>query len=109
MSRAKGDIAEEQACEYLRKRGFSIIDRNVSSRFGEIDIIAMKDEVIHFIEVKSGITYESAIENITPTKVDRILKTAQVYMKRHRLTLDFCIDAVIITPKQLGLIENITI
>ncbi len=109
MSRAKGDLAEEQACEHLRKRGFSIIDRNVSSRFGEIDVIAMKDEVLHFVEVKSGITYESAIQNITPTKLDRVLKTAEVYMKRHRLTLDFCIDAVIITPKELELVENITL
>ncbi len=109
LSRKKGDIAEEEACEYLRKRGFSIIDRNVSSRFGEIDIIAMKDEVIHFIEVKSGMTYESAIQNITPRKLDRVLKTAEIYMKRHRLSLDFCIDAVIITAEQTDLIDNITL
>ena len=53
-TKAKGNIAEDRACEYLRSRGFRIIDRNVYNRFGEIDIIALKDSVLHFVEVKSG-------------------------------------------------------
>ena len=58
MSRAKGNIAEEKACEFLYDNGFSILDRNFYSSFGEIDIIATKDDVLHFIEVKSGDDYE---------------------------------------------------
>jgi putative endonuclease len=53
MSRAKGDIAEELACGFLLERGFFIVERNFYSRFGEIDIIASKDDTLHFIEVKS--------------------------------------------------------
>lgn len=109
MSRAKGDIAEERACAYLRDEGFSIIDRNVSSRFGEIDIIAMKAEVIHFIEVKSGDEYGAAIQNITPRKLQRVLKTAETYMSKRGLSLPLCVDAVIVTPSQTELIENITL
>ena len=64
MSRALGDIAEEKACFYLRDLGFQIIERNYTLRGGEIDIIAIKDEVLHFIEVKSGSSYDP-IYNIT--------------------------------------------
>ena len=54
MSRNKGYAAEQKACEFLREHDFEIIDRNVYSRYGEIDIIALKEDVLHFVEVKSG-------------------------------------------------------
>lgn len=108
MSRAKGTIAEEQACSYLRRQGFRIIDRNVSSRFGEIDILAMKEEVLHIVEVKSSPTYTQAVENITPDKIRKILMTAQSYMKKRRLDLDYVLDAVIVSGGSCELIENIT-
>ncbi len=108
MSRIKGDRAEEQAAEYLRTRGFRIVDRNVSSRFGEIDIIAMKGEVLHFVEVKSAPTYEQAVANVTPAKLAKILKTAHTYMKKHHLDLDYSFDALIVSGGQCELIENVT-
>ena len=64
-SRIKGNIAEEKACSFLYDNGFIIIEQNFYSRFGEIDIIAVKNEVLHFVEVKSGSDYELAIQNIT--------------------------------------------
>ena len=109
MSRSKGAEGEERACDFLRTGGFDIIDRNVHSRFGEIDIIALKEGVLHFIEVKSGVSYDAAIRNITPQKLDRILKTVQSYMKQHQLDLDYMIDAVVVTPETLRLLENITL
>ncbi|MBD3796497.1 MAG: YraN family protein [Campylobacterales bacterium] len=109
MSRAKGNIAEDRSCEYLVENGFTMVERNFYSRFGEIDIIALKDEVLHFVEVKSGEDYESAIQNITPTKLSRIIKTAQVYMKKHDLSVDFTFDALVVTPHKLLLVENITL
>jgi len=109
MSRAKGNIAEDKACEYLLKRGFLIIERNFYARFGEIDIIVTKDEVLHFVEVKSGENYELAIQNITPTKLSRIIKTANVYMKKNSLDTAFTFDAVIVTPKSIEMVENITL
>ncbi|MGB5966114.1 MAG: YraN family protein [Sulfurimonadaceae bacterium] len=109
MSRAKGTLAEEKACQYLRSQGFDIVDRNVYSKFGEIDVIAMKDEVLHFIEVKSANDYESAVQNITPTKMHRFLQTVASYQKKHHLDIDHCIDGVIVTPDEVTLIENITI
>ena len=109
MSRAKGDAAEQKAVDYLRTQGFRIVDRNVSSRFGEIDILAMKEEVLHIVEVKSAPSYEQAVANITPAKLRKILMTAQAYMKKHRLDLDYSLDAVIVSGGICELLENITL
>lgn len=109
MSRKKGNLAEDKACRFLDEKGFMIVERNFYSRFGEIDIIALKDEVLHFIEVKSGLDYESAIQNITPSKLNKFIKTVNVYIKKNSLDVDFVIDAVVVTPKSVTLVENITL
>ena len=109
MSRAKGNLAEDKACKFLDENGFMIIERNFYSRFGEIDIIATKDEVLHFVEVKSGLDFESAIQNITPKKLSRLLRTGDVYMKKNSLDVDFVYDAIVITPQEVEFVQNITI
>ena len=109
MSRAKGNIAEEKGVKYLLQNGFRVVVRNFYSRFGEIDIIAIKDGVLHFIEVKSALDYEAAINNITKTKLSRIIKTTHIYMKKNSLDIDFSIDAIIVTPQEVEFIEDLTI
>lgn len=108
MSRAKGDLAEENTCKFLQERGYVIVERNFYSRFGEIDIIARKGTLLHFVEVKSAADYESAIQNVTPKKIGRILKTVDVYMKKNRIDAAYCVDAAIVTPESIELLENIT-
>lgn len=109
MSRAKGNKAEDKAVEFLYYKGFVIVERNFYSPFGEIDVIASKDEVLHFVEVKSGEDYELAIQNITPTKLSRLIKTANVYMKKNSFDGDFQLDAVVVTPSKIELVDNITL
>jgi len=109
MSRAKGNQAEDLACGFLFDNGFSIVERNFYSRFGEIDIIAYKDEVLHFIEVKSGVDYESAIQNITPSKLNKFIKTMNVYIKKNNLDVDFQIDAIVVVLDSIWHVENITL
>lgn len=109
MSRAKGDEAEERACGYLVEHGFAILERNFYSRFGEVDIIALKEGVLHFVEVKSGIDYESAVQNLTKRKLSRVIKTADVYMKKNCISVDFSIDALIVIQKEIEFLENITL
>jgi len=109
MSRDKGDKAEELACGFLYERGFEIVERNFYSRFGEIDIIASKDDTLHFIEVKSGEDYEVAVANITAQKLSRLIKTGNIYLKKNFIDADFVYDAVIVTPQRVELIENITL
>lgn len=52
-SQKTGEIGENIACRYLSSKGFAIIERNYTRRCGEIDIVAQKKNVIHFVEVKS--------------------------------------------------------
>ncbi|RUM66253.1 MAG: YraN family protein [Sulfurimonas sp.] len=108
MSRAKGNIAEDNTCQFLQQQGFVIMERNCYSRFGEIDIIARKENLVHFIEVKSAQDYEQAIQNVTPQKIKRIVKTVDCYLKKHALDVDYCIDAAIVTPDGVEFLENIT-
>ena len=109
MSRTKGNLAEDKACKFLYENGYTVVERNFYSRFGEIDIIASKDDVLHFIEVKSGLDYESAIQNITYKKLLRVIRTADIYLKKNSLDIDIVYDAIIVTPQGVDMVENITI
>jgi len=106
-SREIGNIAENKAIEFLENQKFIIIDRNFYTKFGEIDIIAKKDNVLHFIEVKSGKNFQS-IYNITPTKMKRIIKSIEVYLKKYKLQNPYQIDAITIDNGKLELIKNIS-
>jgi len=108
MSRALGDIAEEKACDYLSDLGYQIIERNYTLRGGEIDIIAIKDEVLHFIEVKSGSSYDP-IYNITPKKLQFVINTAQRFMQKKNLNMAFQIDGLSVQDNICRLVENITL
>ena len=64
--RGRGSFYEEVCVEYLIKNGFDILHRNYRCKLGEIDIIAKKDDIIRFIEVKfrgSG-SYGSALAGV---------------------------------------------
>jgi putative endonuclease len=86
-----------------------IVEQNSYSRFGEIDIIATKDGVLHFVEVKSGEDFQHAIQNITPSKLHKIIKTAYAYMKKKGYDGDFCIDALVVSATGIEFIPNITL
>jgi putative endonuclease len=108
VSREVGNYAEQIASNWLIERGCQILDRNVYSRFGEIDIIAQKDGILHFIEVKSGTTFEP-VYNITPAKLSKLLRSIQAYLKMHKLDMPYQLDALIVKGDQCEWIENITI
>ncbi|MCK5820116.1 MAG: YraN family protein [Psychromonas sp.] len=108
MSRAKGNIAESLSVDFLVQNGYAIIEQNFYSRFGEIDIIASKENLLHFIEVKSAEDYELAVQNVTPRKIQRILRTVDVYMKKKALDTSYSVDVAIVTPENIELLENIT-
>ncbi|AFI06153.1 YraN family protein [Helicobacter cetorum] len=103
----KGLKAEEEACIFLKTLGFEIIERNFFSKFGEIDVIAFKKGVLHFIEVKSGENFEP-IYAITPSKLRKIIKTIRYYLSQNDPNSDFCIDALIVKNSKFELLENIT-
>lgn len=82
-----GDYGEEFAANLLVNSGYRILERNYASRSGEIDIIATKDGVLHFVEVKTrcSMKYGYPSESVTRIKQERIRKAAKQYLQSRRL------------------------
>lgn len=82
-----GDMGEEVAAKYLRKKGYKILDRNYRCRFGEIDIIAKLKDYYVFVEVKTrrNENYGRPVESINTVKIKHILKTIQFYLSQNRI------------------------
>jgi putative endonuclease len=109
-TRSIGNFSEDSATRYLEEHEFRIIERNYyAKKLGEIDIIAHKEGVLHFIEVKSGDTEYDPVYNVTPSKIKKIINSAHYFMKERNLNMPFCIDALIIRKGEVELIENITL
>ena len=110
MSREKGSFAEKRAISFLQDLDFEIIEQNFyAKKLGEIDIIAKKNDTYHFCEVKSAPDYETAINNLTASKLSKIKRSVDYYLQTKKLDVAFCIDAIIITDETIDFIENITI
>ena len=77
-----GQKGEDQAVVYLKNHGFSIIDRNVANKFGEIDVVAKKDKIHYFFEVKAGYKggFVNPAENLTKEKLRKFLKSVEYYV-----------------------------
>lgn len=84
-----GKIGENITASFLMKQGFTIVGRNFAIRHGELDIIAQKDEVLHFVEVKSikvrDCTNTDSLvirpeDNLTDAKWSKLLITIESYL-----------------------------
>ncbi len=84
-----GELGEDIACQFLMKHGFSVIERNYTKKWGEIDIIAGKGTKLYFIEVKSksvssldGVSYETyrPEENVHFWKIKRLRRVIETYL-----------------------------
>jgi putative endonuclease len=82
-----GELAEHIATDYLKKKGYNILERNFTCKLGEIDIVAERDLIIYFVEVKSAVTHESGSgispeENFTRSKWVKMKKTMDMYFSQ---------------------------
>jgi len=82
-----GELGEDISKIYLENLGYRILDKNFRCNCGEIDLIAIYNGYICFIEVKTryGINFGLPAEAVTSSKQHRIYKTAQVYISRRNL------------------------
>ncbi|MBR5430376.1 MAG: YraN family protein [Firmicutes bacterium] len=91
--RAKGYEGEDMATAELLKRGYQILDRNYTTLHGEIDIVAEKDGVIHFVEVKSRDVhnYFFPATSITDNKRYQIAGVARQWFAEHGGERESCL------------------
>ena len=102
-----GEIGEDIATKWLISSGFLILDRNYRKKWGEIDIIAQKDEHIHFVEVKT-VSYETrdkldyAVshetwrpeEMVHDHKLKKLGRAIETWRMEHGTEKDFQIDVI---------------
>jgi len=104
--RKTGDLGEELAAIWLTKRGYQIIARNYLRKCGELDIVARKGRVIHFVEVKSvkrlagervsSDRYE-AEENVHEQKLKRLYRVIAIFLENYKLEdADWQLDVIVV-------------
>jgi len=103
--RQLGDVGEGVACKYLESKGCRIVERNYLRKWGEIDIIAKKGDLLIFVEVKSvsrrpeeqvshenigsngsRVTAYRPEENVHPAKLKRLHRAIQTYLLDHKIS-----------------------
>lgn len=102
-TRQKGDLGERLAQKYLKSQGFEIVDCNVIlGKYTELDIVAMKENVLHIVEVKTlyqcgqGVdNLEFPLYNITSRKLKHLYKGIELYrIKAQYQQYDISLDAI---------------
>jgi putative endonuclease len=106
MTRYKKEIGawgEETAADWLAKRGYKIIARNVRTPYGEIDIVAQQGDITIFVEVKTLTSSKNLLpeHNITPRKRERMFTCAQHYTSEHEID-HWQVDVIAVEGKPEG-------
>ena len=94
--KAAGNQGEEQAVEYLQNRGYTLVERNYTSPYGEIDIIVQDAEYLVFVEVKARQWDAIArpADSVNKGKRKKLLQTAEYYMQEHPTALTPRMDVI---------------
>ncbi len=86
-SKNLGTAGEQLAAHFLQTQGMKILERNVRTRLGEIDLVCCEGNTIVFVEVKtrSSNRYGSGSEAVGMRKQKRLARLAQAYLVSHQL------------------------
>jgi putative endonuclease len=110
-----GELGETIATKFLIDKGFSVVERNYTKKVGEIDIVAQQDGIIHFIEVKTIVSYEtklnvsretfekySPFENLSTFKMKKFARTCQWYLLEKRVAREtpWVMDAIAVSVNE---------
>jgi len=96
-----GKLGEQLAVDFLLKKGYAIQKRNYRFLKGEIDIIAMKEEVLAIVEVKSRSNefLEDISDTVNPKKIKLLIEAADNYVLEEDLDVDVRFDIITILKK----------
>jgi putative endonuclease len=112
-----GVVGEKIASNFLLKNGYKLLNKNYRTKYGEIDLIALKNNVIHFIEVKTKTSNLPIYpyEAVNDKKITKIKHVINIYLKNmnyedKKLSID--VFSIILDKdneiKDLKIFENIT-
>ena len=102
-----GALGEEAAAQYFRKHGFSIRDRNVALKTGELDLVAEREGVLHVVEVKSMLVEDfpdtenahdayDPSENLHEAKIRKVARTGEWYVLMENWEGEWQVDGCLV-------------
>jgi putative endonuclease len=102
-----GALGESVAAEYLKRHGFSIRDRNIARKTGELDVIAEREDTLHFVEVKTNLVDEFLMEgntsdeydpslNLHEAKIRRVARTGEWYVLEKQWEGEWQVDGCLV-------------
>ena len=113
-----GNIGESLACRFLEGRGFKIVERNYRKKWGELDIVAEKGGVLHFVEVKAISNPNFRPEDaVRAWKKERMSRAIRTYLLDRKISddKDFEIDIVAVfldfprKKARIRILENVNL
>jgi putative endonuclease len=98
-----GLSAEARAAAYLMAKGYCILARRFRTRYGEIDLVVRRRNLVAFVEVKARASLDEAAYAVTPRQQRRIIDAAQAWLMAHPEHADFELrfDVMLIAPRRL--------
>ena len=95
-----GKQGEQVASDYLREKGYKIIARNWRFKHKEVDIIAIHDDYLVVIEVKTRTSsgWEHPRESITPVKIRFLVHATEAFVQQHNIDRKIRFDVVTVMP-----------
>lgn len=94
-----GRQAEQAAANHLQSQGYQILDQNWRTKWCEIDIVALKDQTIYFVEVKYRRTHNagSGLDYITSRKLQQMTRAAESWLQINNWIGDSALSAIEVT------------
>jgi putative endonuclease len=98
-----GLSAETRAAAFLMAKGYRILAKRFRTRYGEIDLVARRRNLVAFVEVKARASLDEAAYAVTPRQQARIIDAAQAWLMAHPEHAEFELrfDAMLIAPRRL--------
>lgn len=103
-----GKAGEKKAVKYLRRQGYKIVERNWKNPFGEVDVIAFKDDVYAFVEVKTRLSdvFGLPSEAVNFARKQKYIRGAEYYFLNKNIVHTVRFDIIEIFKNELNHIEN---
>jgi len=80
-----GALGESIAAKYLQDQGYQVLDQNFTVKYGEIDLVALDEDCVVFVEVKTrrSATFGNPEDSVTPAKIERMENAALLWLQAH--------------------------
>ena len=103
-----GRLGETFAREYLRRNGYKIIEQNYRNRYGEIDLVVQKKDVLVFVEVRTkiGEQFGTPEETLNWKKLQKVKRNASSYVARSKWNKLYRVDGICIVLDEQHTIQR---